>query len=107
MELNKLVFGVLAFGCLGAAAAGGYLAARPDGEAGPQAPITSAAPEASPVPAEQPAPTGRAPVAESEGVIAPDPATTVTPAPARPAAEPLLERPTSTPRRESAPRSAP
>ena len=90
MELNKLVFGGLALGCLGAAAAGGYLAAGPrstDAEVALVAPASSEAPA-----------TPGQPVAESEGVIAPEASTT------KPAATPpaLIESPApSSPRRES------
>jgi hypothetical protein len=90
MEINKLLFGGLALGCLAAAAGGGYLAARPSPNATEPA-ISAPAPAASDAAA---APAK--PVAESEGVIAPDAA----PAPATPAAAP----PTTTPRRESTPR---
>lgn len=86
MEVNKLVFGGIALGCLTAAAAGGYLAGRPSGIEPPlSAPAVAAeANEAQPV-------------TESEGVISPSP--DATPAPeASPAPEP---RPT--PGRESAP----
>ena len=70
MELNKLVFAGLALGCLGAAAGGGYLAAR-------QAPPVSAAGIVAPAgdAAAVPANANKA-VAESEGVIAPNPAAT-------------------------------
>jgi hypothetical protein len=85
MGLNKLIFGVLAIGCLAAAGLGGYIAARQ----------TQSAPadSASSVPAETTPAAPRA-VAESEGVItaeAPPPAS-----PPAPAAAPS--------RREAAPR---
>jgi hypothetical protein len=65
MELNKLVFAGLALGCLGAAAGGGYLAARQSDPVAVAAAAPTAAPEATPA-AESKA------VAESEGVIAPE-----------------------------------
>ena len=90
MELNKLVFGGLAIGCLAAAAGGGFLAARQ----------TTPAPAASAVavPADTAvSDTAVQPVSESEGVIAPEvpPAATV-PTPAEPKAV--------SPRRDAAPR---
>jgi hypothetical protein len=95
MELNKLVFGGLALGCMAAAAGGGYLAAR-------QAPTP--APPAIETPAQAPSPSAASedskPVSESEGVIVPDrtaPAVGA-PAPASPAVV--------APRREAAPRPA-
>jgi hypothetical protein len=91
MEFNKLVFGGLALGCLAAAGAGGYLAARQESPIRAESAI--AEPAVNPAAAEAP----RA-VAESEGVIAP-----ATPAPTAPAAVP--ESPAaSSPRRESTPR---
>ncbi len=90
MELNKLVFGGLALGCLAAAAGGGYLAARQT-PAPADTPITA--------PALTPAATSgtaTSPVTESEGVIVPEAA----PAPRTPDA---LEAPDVTPRRKSAP----
>ena len=78
MELNKLVFAGLALGCLGAAAGGGYLAARQ------AAPVAVAAEASTPAaPDALPAAAGTKAVAESEGVIAPEP--TARPADARPA----------------------
>jgi hypothetical protein len=94
MEFNKLVFGGLAIGCLAAAGAGGYLAARQN-----SAPQTEAVTVA-------PAPETTAPraVAESEGVILPSaPAALAAPATTAPAAEPQA---TITPRRETTPRPA-
>jgi hypothetical protein len=91
MELNKLVFGGLAVGCLAAAAGGGYLAARQAATPADVA-VTAPAPAAAPGAA---APDK--PVSESEGVIAPEPA------PAPPAAP---EPATVVPRREAAPRPA-
>jgi hypothetical protein len=90
MELNKLAFGVLALGCLAAAAGGGYLAAR-------QAPSPSDASISAPA-TTPPATTGSAttPVTESEGVIVPE----ATPAPRTPDD---VEAPDRTPRRETAP----
>jgi len=58
MELNKFVFGALAAGCLGTAAAGGFVAAR-HGSSSVPAPVAVAAP----------ASTTEKPVVESEGVI--------------------------------------
>src|SRR5688572_9000324 len=105
MELNKLIFGGLALGCLAAAAAGGYIAADRTPEWNPSvlAPAEAAAPVA-----------GSRAVAESEGVItaeAPpagptrgrrawDPPAPAATAPARSAEAP----PVSISRRESAPR---
>ena len=91
MEFNKLVFGGLALGCLAAAGAGGYLAARqnpaPQTEAVAVAPAAETAPRA---------------VAESEGVISPsEPAALAAPAPAAPVAEAPAR---ITPRRETTPR---
>jgi hypothetical protein len=93
MELNKLVFGGLAIGCIAAAAGGGYLAARQSA-----APAATAimAPEVAPQPE---AGNGSTPVSESEGVIAPEAAS---PAPAAP---PKSSEPADvTPRRNAAPR---
>ena len=91
MELNKLVFGGLALGCLAAAAAGGYLAAR-------QAPAPADAAMSAPAPT-PPGESGTAisPVTESEGVIGPEAA----PPPRAPA---VPDAPAVAPRRESAPR---
>ena len=92
MELNKLVFGGLALGCMAAAAGGGYLAARQSA-----APADVAVTAPATAPAGDPADSTSEPVSESEGVIAPE----VTPAPPVPApAEPAAVAP----RRESAPR---
>jgi hypothetical protein len=88
MELNKLVFGGLAIGCLAAAAGGGYLAAR---QAAAPADAAIAVP-ASTLPATSG--TATAPVTESEGVIVPE---------APPAPE-AIEAPDVAPRREAAPR---
>jgi hypothetical protein len=92
MELNKLVFGGLALGCLAAAAGGGYLAAR-------QNPVP--ADSAIVAPAAVPAPAGAdsTPVSESEGVITPE---TAPPAPAPSVVDPAPVAP----RREAAPRPA-
>ena len=75
MELNKLVFGGMALGCLAAAGAGGYLAAR-QGTSRSDSAVTESAPAAAPaaIPATEPRP-----VTESEGVITP---TAPAPAPA-------------------------
>lgn len=88
MQINKLVFGVLVLGCLGAAGIGGYMANRP---AATPAPAAVATPDTT---------SAAQPVTASEGVVAPEPAA---PAPAAPAAAP--ERPAaSTPaRRDTAP----
>ena len=89
MELNKLVFGGLALGCLGAAAGGGYLAAR-------QTPAPAAAAISAPAPSPSPTPgTAADPVTESEGVIIPE---------AAPRTPEALEAPDVAPRRKSAPR---
>jgi hypothetical protein len=96
MDMNKLVFGGLALGCMAAAAGGGYLAARqsaPPAEAAFSAPAPLAA-DATGAPAK--------PVTESEGVIAPDAGATT----AAPAGAPAATTPTPVaPRREAAPRS--
>jgi hypothetical protein len=77
MELNKLVFGALSVGCLAAAAAGGYLANSQRGDATPVALETAATTATTPD-----AGAANKPVAESEGVIAPEPATAAAAAPA-------------------------
>ncbi len=59
MQINKLVFGVLVLGCLGAAGVGGYLANRPPAAPAPAATAAPAAPPAS------------QPVTASEGIVAP------------------------------------
>jgi hypothetical protein len=83
MELNKLVLAGLAVGCLAAAAGGGYLAAR-----------QTSATAAIEAPAAAPATTAGQPVAESEGVIAPE----------APAPVPELSTPAApAPRREAPP----
>jgi hypothetical protein len=95
MEINKLVFGALALGCLGAAAGGGYLAARQT--AAPVADVVVVDPAGTAV-----AGTAAAqPVTESEGVIAPElPA----PAPAPVTVAPVREtRPEPTRRRADPP----
>lgn len=92
MEFNKLIFGGLALGCVAAAGAGGYIAARQN-----PAPRTEAAIVA-PLDAEAPA-APRA-VAESEGVISPPPTALAEPTP--PATAPMAEAPpVVTPRRET------
>lgn len=102
MEFNKLVFGGLALGCVAAAGAGGYLAARqnptPRTEAVAVGPVSDAA-----------APTAPRAVAESEGVISPAPSASAAGAPDAPgAAAPSAAAPAAphavTPRRESAPK---
>ncbi len=89
MELNKLVFGGLALGCLAAAAGGGFLAAR-------QAPAPAGVAISAPAPTLSNPATAPSPVTESEGVITPEAA----PAPR----SPDLEAPDVTPRRGSTPR---
>ena len=79
MEFNKLVFAGLTVGCLAAAGGGAYLAVRQT-QAGPAALAAPLAPGA---------PGAPAPVTESEGVIAPEPAK---PESARPAAPPAPAR---------------
>jgi hypothetical protein len=88
MELNKLVFAGLAIGCLGAAAGGGFLAARQT------APVAAAAASEPAAVAEVPAatPSGSKAVAESEGVIAPEAAPTREPAAAAPVESPVAPR---------------
>jgi hypothetical protein len=90
MEMNKLVFGGLALGCLAAAAGGGYLAAR-------QTTAPADAVIATPAPTPMTSEPAVAPVAESEGVIAPD-------ASLAPRTPQPVETPDLSPRRESAPR---
>ena len=92
MELNKLVFGALSLGCLAAAAAGGYLANSQRGGSAAVA-VESAAPTATSADA-----AAGKPVAESEGVIAPEPSTAKAESPA--------EATPATPRREAAARPA-
>jgi len=107
MHINKLVFGGLVIGCLGAAALGGYLANRQS------APV----PETAATPAVEPAPAQT--VTASEGVVTPAAEAAVEPAarpvPAAPAASaarptapaPRRSEPAPTPRRETpAPRQA-
>lgn len=84
MELNKLVFGGLALGCIAAAAGGGYLAARQapsPADTAVSAPVTSGADPAQPV-------------RESEGVISPEaaPEPAAQPAPATPPVAPRRDR---------------
>ncbi|MBL8136446.1 MAG: hypothetical protein JNL48_07475 [Acidobacteria bacterium] len=91
MQINKLVFGGLIIGCLGAAGLGGYLANRMN----QPAPVTVAAPVT------VPAATGT--VTASEGVVAP----AIEPAPS-PAATPARQVTPAAPRRaEPAPAPAP
>jgi hypothetical protein len=89
MELNKLVFGALALGCLGAAAGGGYLAAR---QTAPPAAESVSVPAA----AVSEAPTTAKAVTESEGIITPE-----VPAPAPPTVSvaPVKETRTAAPAR--------
>jgi hypothetical protein len=99
MEFNKLVFGGLALGCVAAAGAGGYLAARQNPAPRTEQAVVSTPTDATAAPAAPDAPRA---VAESEGVITPEaPAPTAAPAPPAPAAETPA---TVTPRRESTPR---
>src|SRR5262245_4221848 len=107
MEMNKLVFGGLALGCLAAAAGGGFLAAR-QSAVPKEAAISAPAPTAS----ETVAPN--TPVSESEGIIAPDAGKAAPPAPAvapaAPSPAPRRESPrpeSSVPARQPAVRSTP
>jgi TPR repeat protein len=75
MQINKLVFGVLVLGCLGAAGIGGYMANRP---ATTPASATVATPDTT---------SAAQPVTASEGVVAPEPAAA---APATPTAPPSI-----------------
>lgn len=88
MEFNKLVFAGLSIGCLAAAAGGSYLAVRQNQSAGAYgAPGAEGAPNASGSPVEPAAAANsEAPVTESEGVIAPEPAVPAAPAPSTPPA---------------------
>ena len=90
MELNKFVFGALAVGCLGAAAAGGFAAARHGASSVDHvaAPVAVAAPATA------------TPVAESEGVITPE--APPAPAPSAVAVAPVHESRTEA--RAAAPR---
>lgn len=90
MGINKVVFALLALGCLLAAGAGGFLAARLGDTARP-AQLSAAPAEPAASPADTPTP-----VAESEGVITPEPEASE---PAKP--EPAARERTETPRRES------
>jgi hypothetical protein len=90
MELNKLVFGGLALGCMAAAAGGGYLAAR-------QSPAPAATVAVAPAPGTDATDPAAKPVTESEGVITPATPPVVTTAPA---SEPLE----TAPRREASTR---
>jgi type IV secretory pathway VirB10-like protein len=93
MQINKLVFGGLIIGCLGAAGVGGYLANRLN----QPAPVTAA------TPAE---PAGTNTVTASEGVVAP--ATEPAPSAAPAAAPPARQAAPAAPRRaEPAPAPAP
>jgi hypothetical protein len=96
MEINKLVFGGLAIGCMAAAAGGGYLAARQTTPVPADSAIVSPAQTVAPGLAAQP-------VSESEGVIAPEVPPAAAPAPAEPkAVAPRRETP-SRPARANAP----
>lgn len=106
MDMNKLVFGGLALGCMAAAAAGGYLAARQT--TAPADPAISA--PAPVVPADTPGAAAK-PVTESEGVIGPEgPATTPAPAvttsPASRRREPSSRPPQVAPSRAASSRTA-
>ena len=94
MQINKLVFGVLVLGCLGAAGIGGYLANRPAPAPAP----ASVAPEAA---------AATQPVTASEGVVTPTapPSTTAAPAATSPAAPAPAAAPPPA-RREPAPAPA-
>jgi hypothetical protein len=94
MELNKLVFGGLALGCMAAAAGGGYMAARQGVQPAESALV---APPAASAPAT--AGSESKPVSESEGVITPEAAPAPAPAP-KPAERNIA------PRKEAAPRPA-
>ncbi len=100
MHINKLVFGGLVFGCLGAAALGGYLANRQSDPA----PAAAAAPAIEPSPAQA--------VTASEGVVAPAETAAAPVAPAVPEPRPVQAAPAPrraepAPRREApAPRQA-
>lgn len=99
MQINKLVFGVLVLGCLGAAGIGGYMANRP---AATPAPAAVATPDTT---------SAAQPVTASEGVVAPEPAAAVPVAPAAAAERPAASTPARrdaapapvAPRREAAP----
>ena len=97
MEFNKVIFAGFALGCLAAAGAGGYLAARQSAPAArveastpapvdPAAPVTAGSPRA---------------VAESEGIIVPASGAAAAEAPAPAGVQPP---PVTTARREAAPR---
>ena len=96
MELNKFVFGALAAGCLGTAAAGGFVAARHGS--------SSVAPLAAPVAVTAPDSTTAKPVAESEGVITPE---APLPAPSAVAVAPVNESRTEAASRRRAEAPAP
>jgi hypothetical protein len=101
MDINKLVFGGLAVGCLAAAAGGGYLAARQGTPAANPAAVTA------PATAESNAAAPKA-VAESEGIITPDPGTVPTAlAPVEAPAPTASRRTTSSPAAVVAERRAP
>ena len=91
MEFNKLVFAGLSVGCLAAAAGGSYLAVRQNQAITSEASDLGESREAGDrSPASPASPGSPAPVTESEGVIAPEPAKpetrTIEPsAPAKPA----------------------
>ncbi|MEW6323346.1 MAG: hypothetical protein AB1635_19930 [Acidobacteriota bacterium] len=115
MEINKLVFGGLAFGCIAAAGAGAYLAVRQNAVE-PAAPVAAAEPAA----AAATLPSAATAVAETEARI--EPAAARAPAPpaqpsgsmpapiAEPASRPASRAPGSVPATRSTtprPRSAP
>ena len=96
MQINKLVFGGLIIGCLGAAGLGGYVANRMN----QPAPVTAASPAA------QPAAAGT--VTASEGVVAPAVEPVASPAATAPVSD--AQQPAATPRRAEpapAPRRTP
>lgn len=95
MGFNKLVFGVLALGCLAAAGAGGYLAARLADNGAAETAVAAPAESAPPAAAAE-APRA---VAESEGVIAPEGKPAAPATPAAPAPNTI-----ETPRRRPSPR---
>jgi hypothetical protein len=89
MEINKLLFAGLAVGCLGAAAGGGYFAARQSTPVAVEAAATAPmAPEAAPA-------AGSKAVAESEGVIVPEAAPPMT----EPVMTPAIRNEATPPRR--------
>ena len=92
MQINKLVFGGLIIGCLGAAGLGGYLANRMNQPAA----ATAAAPAAD-----------TAPVTASEGIVAPAPQPVASPATPEREARPVAAPRRAEPEPAQAPRRAP